>query len=175
MTPSKQKWQRHNYRRSKTTITIENLIWNIKWRDMAWFLPNNFATTRPSIKLNWKKIGPLKITTMISSNAYKWDLEPWMGILNSFHISLLKTYQGNKFLSETQKQHSTVQREGEEEYELEEIIDSRLHYHQLQYRALLTRYQTEYDEVWYPASKFRTCREHNRTISLWLSTESRTG
>ena len=44
--------------------------------------------------------------------------------------------------------------EGEPEYELEQIIDSRLNYGKLQYRAKWTGYPPEYDKVWYPHEDF---------------------
>ena len=43
---------------------------NLKSGDMVWLLPRNIHTTRPSKKLDWKKIGPFKITAKIGSNAY---------------------------------------------------------------------------------------------------------
>ena len=70
---------------------------NLKSGDMVWLLPRNIHTTRPSKKLDWKKIGPFKITSKIGSNAYKLDLPPSMRIYNTFHNSLLEPYENNKF------------------------------------------------------------------------------
>jgi len=41
---------------------------------------------------------------------------------------------------------------GEPEYELEEIIDSPLHYNKLQYRAKWTGYSPGHDKTWYLAN-----------------------
>jgi len=58
-----------------------------------------------------------------------------MAIHNTFHISLFEPYQYNRFPSQNKEPHPPIQIEGENEYELEQIIDSRLHYNKLQYRA----------------------------------------
>jgi len=47
-----------------------------------------------------------------------------------------------------------IQTEGEDEYEFDEIIDSRIHYNKLQYRAKWKAYSPEHDNVWYPAGNF---------------------
>ena len=127
---------------------------NFKSGDMVWLLPRNIHTTPPSRKLDWRKLGPFKITAKIGSNAYKLDLPPSMRIHNTFHISLLEPYENNKFPSQIQQPPPPIQIEGKDEYELDEIIDSRLHYNKLQYRAKWTGYPPEHDKVWYPASNF---------------------
>ena len=121
---------------------------------MVWLLPHNIHTTRPSRKLDEKKIGPFKIKAKIGSNAYKLDLPTSIRIHNTFHISLLKPYEDDKFPSEIQEPPPHIQTEGEDEYELEEIIDSRFHYNKLQYRAMWKGYSPEHNKVWYPAKNF---------------------
>ena len=127
---------------------------NLKSGDRVWLLSRNIHTTRPSKKLDWKKIGPFKITAKVDSNAYKLDRPPSMRIHNTFHILLIKLYEDNKFPSQIQEPPPSIQIEGEEEYELDEIIDSRLHYNKLQYRTKWTGNPPEHDKVWYPASNF---------------------
>jgi len=86
-------------------------------------------------------------------------LPPSMAIHNTFHISLLEPYQDNRFPSQIKKPPPPIQIEGEDEYELDEIIDSRLHYNKLQYRAKWKGYSPEHDKVWYPAENFNNA-EH---------------
>ena len=100
---------------------------NFKSEDMVWLLPPNMHTKWPSNKLDWKKIGPFKITAKIGSNPYKLDLPSLMRIHNTFHISLLEPYKENKFPSQIQEPPPPIQIGGEDEYELDEIINSRLH------------------------------------------------
>ena len=90
----------------------------------------------------------------IGSNAYKLDLPTSMRIHNTFHISLLELYEDNKFPSQIQEPPPPIQIEGEDEYELNEIIDSRFHYNKLQYRAKWKGYSPEHDKIWYPAENF---------------------
>jgi len=74
---------------------------------------------------------------------------------NTFHISLLEPYNDNKFSSQRAQPPPPIIIEGEPEYELEQIIDSRLHYGKLQYRAKWTGYPPEHDKVWYPHEDFQ--------------------
>jgi len=71
----------------------------------------------------------------IGTSSYKLALPMSMAIHNTFHISLLEPYQDNQFPSQIKEPPPPIQREGEDEYEHDEIIDSRHHYHKLQYRA----------------------------------------
>jgi len=127
---------------------------NLQSGDMVWLLPRNIRTTRPCKKLDYRKIGPFKILARIGTSAYKLDLPVSMRIPNTFHISLLKLYNNNKLPSQKSKPPPPIVIEGEPEYELEEIVDSPLHYNKLQYRAKWTGYSPEHDKTWYPADNF---------------------
>jgi len=70
---------------------------NLQSGDMVLWLPQNIKTTRPSKKLDYKKIGPFKILAKIGTSAYKLAIPPSMAIHNTFHISLLESYQDNRF------------------------------------------------------------------------------
>jgi len=104
--------------------------------------------------LDYKKIGPFKILAKIGSSAYKLDLPDMMKIYNTLHISLLEPYENNKLPSQRQEPPPPIIIEGEPEYELKEIVNTRLYYGRLQYRAKWTSYSPEHDKVWYPASNF---------------------
>jgi len=121
---------------------------NLRSGDMVWVLPRNINTTRPSKKLDYKKIGPFKILAKIGTSAYKLALPPLMAIHNTFHISLLEPYQDNRFPSQIQEPPPPIEIEGEDEYELDEVIDSPLHYNKLQYRAKWNGYSPEHVKVW---------------------------
>jgi len=51
-----------------------------------------------------------------------------MRIHNTYHISLRELYHDDKFSSRQAQPPPPIIIEGEPEYELEQIIDSRLHY-----------------------------------------------
>jgi len=126
---------------------------NLQSGDMVWLFPRNIRTTSPCKKLDYKQIGPFKILARIGESAYKLDLPPSMRIHNTFHISL-ELYHDDKFSSQRAQPPPPIIIEGEPEYELEQIIDSRLHYGKLQYRAKCTGYPPEHDKVWYPYEDF---------------------
>jgi len=132
---------------------------NLQSGDMVWLLPRNIKNTWPSKKLDYKNIGPLEILAKIGTSAYKLALPPSMAIPNTFHISLLEPYQDNRFPSQIKEPPPPIQIEGEDEYELDEIIDSGLHYNKLQYRAKWKGYSPEHDKVWYPAENLNNA-EH---------------
>ena len=127
---------------------------NLKSGDMVWFLPRNVRTTRLSKKSDYKKIGLFNIFKKVETNSYKLDLLASMTIHNTFHISLLEPYEDNNFPSQIQTPPPPIEIDGEPEYELEEIIDSRFHRDKLQFRAKWTGYSPEHDKTWYPAENF---------------------
>ena len=99
-------------------------------------------------------MGSFKIVKKVGTSSYKLDLLAWMRIHNTFHISLLEPYQDNKFPSQIQTSPPPIVIDGEPEYELQEIIDSRLYPNKLQYRAKWTGYSPEHDKSWYTAENF---------------------
>jgi len=123
---------------------------NLQSGDMVWLLPRNRRKTRQCKMSDYKKIGPIKILAKIGESAYNLNLPPSMRIHNTFHISLLELYHNDKFSSQREQTPPPIIIEGEPEYELEQIIDSRLHYGKLQYRAKWTGYPPEHNKVWYP-------------------------
>jgi len=106
---------------------------NLQSGDMVWLLPSNIRTTRPCKKLDYKKMGPFKILAKIGGSTYKLNLPPSMRIYNTFHISLLQLYNDDKLPTQRTQPPPPIIIEGEPEYELEQIIDSRIHYGKLQY------------------------------------------
>jgi hypothetical protein len=58
--------------------------------DMVWLNASNISTSRPSKKLDWKRLGPYKVIKRIGLQAYQLALPPTMRHLhNVFHVSLL--------------------------------------------------------------------------------------
>ena len=95
----------------------------------------------------------------IGTRAYKLALPPSMAIHNTFHISLLEPHQDNQFPSEIKEPPPPIQIDPEDDYELQEIINSRLHYNKLEYRATWKGYSPEHDKVLYPAKNLNNA-EH---------------
>src|SRR5262249_3794674 len=67
--------------------------------DTVWLIKKNIQTTRPSNKLDYKRLGPFRILEKIGTRAYKLELPPSMGRIHPvFHVSLLEQYVPNEIL-----------------------------------------------------------------------------
>jgi hypothetical protein len=90
-------------------------------------------TTQPSGKLDYKLIGPYTIWEKVSSRAYKLDLPPSIKLHPVFHISQLEPAEPHRepILGHIQPPPVLVIIRNEEEWELEEIVDSCCHQKQL--------------------------------------------
>lgn len=59
--------------------------------DQVWLLRRHIRATRPSDKLDAKKLGPFKITELVGTRSFRLDLPASMSQLHSvFHVSLLE-------------------------------------------------------------------------------------
>ncbi len=93
--------------------------------DPVWLDLRNYSTDRPSKKLDAKN-ACFKITQVVSPHAYRLDTPG--GIHNVFHVSLLRPAANNplpsQYMDET-KPPAIQGDEGEEEWQVEEILDSK--------------------------------------------------
>ena len=85
----------------------------------------NLQVNTPSRKLSPRRYGPFKVLKQISLVAYRIELPPTMKIHNVFHIDLLILYNETEAYGETYMQPPPEIIDGEEEYEIEEIINTR--------------------------------------------------
>jgi hypothetical protein len=91
-------------------------------------------TTRPSSKLDYKLIGPYPILERVGSKAYKLDLPPSVKIHPVLHLSLLEpTTTNSPIPGHIQPPPPAIIVNGQEEWEIEEIMDSRQYCWKLQY------------------------------------------
>jgi hypothetical protein len=92
--------------------------------DKVWLVTTNIKTKRPMKKRDDKKVGPFTITEKISSHTYKLNLPKTMRIHNMFHVSLLsEAKEDTDFHRQQVKPPPVLTEEGEEEYEVERIIN----------------------------------------------------
>lgn len=92
----------------------------------------NIQTICPAKKLDYKYPGLFTIGKYIGSHAYNLELpNMFHNIHDVFHISLLKPYKIIK--SQAFFLLSLIELEDEEHVEIEEILDSRVYYSNLQY------------------------------------------
>lgn len=94
--------------------------------DQVWLIRRHIQSQRPSNKLDYKKIGPFTIIKKINPVAFKLRLPHSMKIHHVFHVSLLEPYYQSMILDRTQVPPPPIQINGQEEYEVEEILDSKI-------------------------------------------------
>ncbi|QRW15575.1 Retrotransposable element Tf2 protein [Rhizoctonia solani] len=97
----------------------------IRVGDKVWLSHQNISTNRPSIKLSHKKLGPYLVIEKIGSHAYKLQLPHTMRVHPVFHINLLTKFHPDPHGQDPPQPAPITTEEGEEEYEVERIIDSK--------------------------------------------------
>ncbi|KAG0155742.1 hypothetical protein PDIDSM_2915 [Penicillium digitatum] len=92
---------------------------------LVWLNARNIRTLRPQKKLDWKNRGPFKVLEAISAHAYKLELPASMKIHPVFNVSLLQPAATNPVNGQVTEPAPPVEVEGLEEWEVEDILDSR--------------------------------------------------
>ena len=97
---------------------------------MVWLNARNISTRRPSRKLDHRRLGPFKViedTNLKTSYAARLELPDSMRIHPVFHVSLLEHAATNPFPGQTTPAPPPIEIDGEEEYFVDSILDSRLY------------------------------------------------
>jgi Chromo (CHRromatin Organisation MOdifier) domain len=93
--------------------------------DKVWLEGTNLKLTHPKAKLDAKHYGPFTITEEISLVVYHVELPQQWKIHNVFHTSLLTPYKETEEHGINYAQPPPELVEGEEEYEVEQVLNSR--------------------------------------------------
>lgn len=93
--------------------------------DRVWLLRKHIKTTRPSSKLDYKRLGPFEILRMIGKVAVELKLPQTMKIHPIFHISLIKIYKTSNIRPQ-QPDPPPIEIEGEQEWEVKEILSTKI-------------------------------------------------
>jgi hypothetical protein len=119
--------------------------------DKVWLNRRNIRTTRPSQKLDVKRMGPFQIEGLVGEGqlAYRLTLSPQMRIHPVFHVSLLEPYRENQLDGRTQDPPPPLEVEGELEYEVKEILDSKIIRGRLRYLVDWVGYHPD-ERSWEP-------------------------
>ena len=95
--------------------------------DQVWLEGCNIRIDRPSAKLAPKRHGPFKITKVLSPITYQLELPPQWKIHDVFHADLLTPYRETELHGPNFTKPPPDLIDGEEEYEIEEVLQSRRH------------------------------------------------
>src|SRR5258708_2770768 len=114
-----------------------------------------FCTTRPSKKLSEKNLGPYEIIAIPGSHSFTLCLpQHFHSIHPVFHISQLEPVESEPFPQHVQPLPPPIEIDGDIEYEVSEVLDSRVDRHfrgnkSLCYLVCWTRYEgTEEETSW---------------------------
>lgn len=118
--------------------------------DLVWLDTKNIKTTQPSKKLADKRIGPFEVEAQVGPMDYRLKLPASYKIHPVFHVELLHRRQDDRINGRMPPPPPPVEIEGSTEYEVEEILDSRLFRGKLQYRVKWKGYLTS-EISWEPA------------------------
>ena len=106
---------------------------DLKIGDYVWLSKKNIKTTRPSDKLDFRKLGPFKVIGQINPVTYRLQLPNTIKIHNVFHVSLLEPYNANTIKGRHVTPLPPVQVDNEVEYEVNKILDSKIQRKRLYY------------------------------------------
>ena len=93
--------------------------------DQVWLEGRNLRIDQPSAKLAQKRHGPFKVKKVLSPITYQLELPPQWKIHDVFHTDLLTPYHETKLHGPNFTKPPPDLIDGEEEYEIEEILQSR--------------------------------------------------
>jgi transposase InsO family protein len=122
----------------------------------VWLNSKNIKTRRPCKKLDHKFFGPFEIEKILGPNVFRLKLPKNMKIHPVFHVSLLKPYKLSKIQGREQLPPPPVEVEGEEEYEVEEIVRvKRFPDGKLRYEVKWLGYDEDGDNTWEPIENLK--------------------
>ena len=127
----------------------------------------NISRTR---KLADRRLGPFPITKVVSEVNYELGLPHTIRIHPVFHVSLLTRHQQDVIPGRTQPPPPPVIIDGDEEYEVEEVLNSKVDRRQLKYLVRWKGWGPGAD-MWLPRRQIEDLAAYDR----WLATHPEEG
>ena len=112
--------------------------------DLVWLSGRNLRSRRPHKKLDYKFHGPYKVEEVIGKQAYRLGLPPDLRVHPVFHVSLLEPCRNRTGAGTEEPPPLSV--DGDDEWEIEKILDSRVQGNQLQYLVQFTGWSADNNE-----------------------------
>ena len=125
--------------------------------ELVWLEATNVNISRTR-KLADRRLGPFPINKVVSEVNYELGLPHTMRIHPVFHVSLLTRHQQDVIPGRTQPPPPPVIIDGDEEYEVEEILNSKMDRRQLKYLVRWKGYSPAHDS-WEPAEALGNAAE----------------
>src|ERR1700761_426506 len=122
--------------------------------DKVWLQAKQIKIHQQSAKLGPKQLGPFEIIEVISDVDYRLKLPPALRIHDVFHVDCLSHYKGNEVNGQEPPPPEPITVDGEEEYEVDHIRDSKLFGHTLKYLIRWKGYR-EGEDTWKPKSHLK--------------------
>ena len=92
--------------------------------DQVWLNAKNIRTSRPSRKLDNKRLGPFTVDTAVGTHAYRLLLPDTMKVHPVFHVSLLDPARDDPLPGQQIPPPPPVIVDGEKEHEVEEVVSA---------------------------------------------------
>lgn len=124
---SNQQIQIRNANRHRKDVTF-------KVGDKVFVTTRNMDQGRPSRKLSYKRIGPYKITEKVN-HAYRLELPPGLGLHPVMHASKLTKDPNDPLEGQTSEPQLPIEINGENEWVVEEVLDSKKKRNYIHYRV----------------------------------------
>jgi transposase InsO family protein len=140
---------KEQFKRNKRSAHVFNV------RDMVWLTAKDIKIHQKTPKLGPRQLGPYKVLEQIGDLDYCFELPSYLNLNPVFHVSRLSPWHDNSLHKPPLPEPVVVQ--GEEEYEVDSIIDSRVYRRQLQYLVCWKGYG-EGENTWEPTKNLHTLR-----------------
>ena len=127
--------------------------------DMVWLSVSHIPSNRPSKKLDHKFLGPYKVVRKMGASAYQLTTQGQSTRHATFNEQLLKPYKKGGYPSQVSDPPPPAElKDGEDEWEVESVKDSRYSRGQLQYLVHWKGYDVS-EDTWEPARHLTHTKE----------------
>ncbi|MBW0521335.1 hypothetical protein O181_061050 [Austropuccinia psidii MF-1] len=129
--------------------------------DMVWLSSKNIKSARLTKKLSERLLDPFPILKKVTTHADHCKLpSQWESIHPVFHISLLEPVKTSTISNQHQEPPSPIIIEEEEEWEVSQILHSKLRRRKLWYLVEWKGFSQDSERsAWEPAEKLKNCPE----------------
>jgi hypothetical protein len=130
----------------------------INIRDKVWLFRHNLKTNHPCDKLNFRHLGSFSVVKKINDVAFRLELPPSMKLHPVFHVSLFEPYKELSIPGRFQVPPLPIEIKRQEEFEVSEILDSRIIQRKLEYLVQWYGYDVS-ERTWEPVADLRNAPE----------------